>query len=187
MAMDHETIGRKCLPIFGWISVVEGYIVLFGGTLTCLLLGIIYFAQSLPALASGILFGGVPGSFIEGLASIAVGDLMIRFDDKADVRGVMQDLKKKESSPKPQAEPSPVKPAKPVEPTKPVEPAKPVEPTEPVVYPHNPSTSFERGAQVSYQGKKGTITFISEASQSAAVKFTDQSVEVIPLKSLTLL
>jgi len=185
MAIDHETIGRKCLPIFGWIAVVEGYIALFGGTLTCLLLGIIYFAQSLPALASGILFGGVPGCILEGLGSIALGDLMIRFDEKASTQGVIQDLKKKEankeSSLKPQAKPNPVKP------TKPVESAKPVEPTEPVVYPRNPSKNFERGAQVSYQDKKETITFISEASQSAAVKFADQSVEVIPLKSLTLL
>jgi len=171
MAIDHETIGRKCLPIFGWIAVVEGYIALFGGTLTCLLLGIIYFAQPLPALASGILFGGVPGCILEGLGSIALGDLMIRFDEKASTEGVIQRVAKveeavKESGSKPQEE-SQANGA-------------------PSSIPDLPS-GFAVGKEVTYQDKKGTIVCLYKAMQSAAVKFADQSVEVIPLKSLTLL
>jgi hypothetical protein len=193
--MDHETIGRKFLPILGWISIVGGYIALFGGPAVFLLTAIIYFAQGIWVLGIAYLLGGVPGSIIEGIACIAVGDMMVRFDDGGNraagpenrINALQASTKAKEKTAPKKSEPAsektePTPKKSPVAPLliEPVPPKKSVSPLRRWVK----GEGLVSGEEVSYQGHLAIVTYVLSGTGRASIKFENGQVEVVDIADL---
>jgi hypothetical protein len=196
--MNHETIGRRFLPILGWMSVVSGYIILFGGSFACLVSSIVYFVKGATVIGIAVLFGGIPSAIVEGIASIAVGNMMIRFEevllstDKA-----RPDPELEEEKEKPMPAPAKEVPAK--EEETPAKEAKlekkgpegssglPSAAPEREIPPNLPldATMLKKGLAVIYHKHKAVIYYVPGGTDSVFIAFSDGQVKRVRIEDLT--
>jgi hypothetical protein len=183
--MNHENIRRIFLPILGWISIVEGYIVLFGGSVGCLIAAIVLFIVHEPIDGLSFLFGGVIGSIVAGISSVAMGDMMLQVDRltaKDSYHDRLAEREKKRAAVVKAPEPAPVPDETPktdaaVKPTTPAVPKK--EEKKPIALsPKRPGGPLV-GDHVSYQGKICLVTYVLAASGRISIQQEDGKVEVI--------
>jgi hypothetical protein len=198
--MNHETIGRRFLPILGWMSVVSGYIILFGGSFACLVSSIVYFVGGATVIGIAVLFGGIPSAIVEGIASIAVGDMMIRFEDVLLLLSTYKacpDPNLEEEREKPTPAPAKEVPAK--EEETPAKEAKlekkgpegssglPSAAPEREIPPNLPldATMLKKGLAVIYHKHKAVIYYVPGGTDSVFIAFSDGQVERVRIEDLT--